>query len=268
MDSAMAFAAEKEWLVDYVIQFLKSPSWTEPIEEFISHKCTLFDLSDPEENKLEYTGLHNEFKQIIESLLAAHLLQVDVTPDEFAAVFDACCSVDARLEQVAAQLASVDDFVVFKKMMAGRYKHYFGAFAFEQNQHAVVDEPTAAGQPQAELDARQHTQQVLSLLYQRQSEAAVATAEAESKTAAAAPETSSIDNGAENDALPPMPEMVTSAVPTAPRSSTASLPNISASRIAAIVAGAARAKTGDKEKAALVNLAGNSKIALVRGGGC
>jgi hypothetical protein len=261
MDFGIANVAEKEWLVDYIIQFLRRPSWTEPIEEFISNKCVHFDLSDPEENKLEYTGLHNEFKQIVESLLVAHFLEVDIMPEEFAAVFDACCSVDARLEEVAAQLASVDDFLVFKKMMTARYKHRFG----DNTSSISGNEPKVVEQAE-ELAAQQHTQEVLSLLYKRQSESAAALSAA---LADEKPEVHSACKVPEDDDIPPLPEMVTSATATtAARPSRASLPSIASGRIAAIVAGAARAKTNDKEKAALVNLAGNSKIAHLRGGGC
>lgn len=122
MQASSAFTAGSEWLGDYVVAFLKSPSWTSPIEAFIRANVSVFNGSDLEDNKLEYTSLHTAFKNLIESLLAAHLLDVDVSPDEFAEIFEACCWNDARLEPVAAQLASVDDFLVFKRMMMARYQ--------------------------------------------------------------------------------------------------------------------------------------------------
>jgi len=161
---------------------------------------------------------------------------------------------------VAAQLASVDDYLVFKKMMAARYKHHFGDFSSEKR-NIAVDESDSVEQV-TELDARQQTQQVLALLYKRQSVSTAAFADAQPE----APTTSTIPEC--DAALPPMPEMVANVAATTARPIRGSLPSISSDRIAAIVAGAARAKTDDKEKAALVNLASNSKIALLRGGGC
>merc|ERR1719352_186251 len=70
---------ENEWLGDYVLQFLKSPSWAVPVMQFIDENCMVFD--DEEENKLEFTELHNKFKQLVDSLLAAHLLEIGITAE-------------------------------------------------------------------------------------------------------------------------------------------------------------------------------------------
>jgi hypothetical protein len=259
----MANVADKEWLVDYVIQCLMSPSWTEPIQEFITQKCTLFDLSDPEENKFEYTMLHNEFKQIVESLLAAHFLQVDVTPEEFAVVCDACCNVDERLQQVAAQLASVDDFLTFKRMMAARYKQLFGAFAFEQQQLDGSQTAATYGQGDSAAPAPKH--EVLEYIQQGQADLSTTNPSASLDTAQSAAQVPVADE-AEVGPLPPMPQLRLPQLPR--RSSSVALPKVSASRIAAIVASAARSKTNDQDKAALLETTSNTRLTVVRGGGC
>lgn len=113
-----------EWLEDYVLQFVKSRSWADPIESFIEDKCSIFDVSNQEENKLEYTIVHNEFKEIVESLLVAHLLDVDVSPEAFAAAFESnalAAKADSRLGVVVSQIISVGDFMVFKQMMIARH---------------------------------------------------------------------------------------------------------------------------------------------------
>merc|ERR1719277_1072912 len=89
------------WLTDYVVQFLVGPSWTGPIEQFIDERCVFFDLPNPDDNKLEYTEIHNEFKQLVDSLIAAALVDVDVTPEAFAAAFEANAAIDPRLETIA-----------------------------------------------------------------------------------------------------------------------------------------------------------------------
>ena len=58
--------------------------------QFIDESCIVFD--DEEENKLEYTELHNKFKQLVDSLLAAHLLEVLALPYEFCFWDDVCNS--------------------------------------------------------------------------------------------------------------------------------------------------------------------------------
>lgn len=225
-------ASEKEWLGDYVMQFLKSSSWTKPIEEFISKNCIFFDLTDPEENKLEYTGIHTEFKGIIESLLAAHLLDVDVSPDEFAVVFESCCKNDVRLAPVAAQLASVDDFLVFKKMMIVRNQ----AAARAAEQHEPAGE--AIPPPSEE-------QEQMRLLLSQLTSASPAELSGSSVHPCVEQCPPPCEPGKpQDDLLPPMPTLDPS--------------KMRSNRIAAIVANATKAKSDNKEKAALVSIAGKA----------
>jgi hypothetical protein len=53
----MAEDTPSDWLYDYTLQFLSSPGWKIPIFSFIDAKCYAFD--DEDENKLEYTVIHN-----------------------------------------------------------------------------------------------------------------------------------------------------------------------------------------------------------------
>eukprot|EP00933_Yihiella_yeosuensis_P081364 TRINITY_DN94959_c0_g1_i1.p1 TRINITY_DN94959_c0_g1~~TRINITY_DN94959_c0_g1_i1.p1 ORF type:complete len:244 (+),score=49.99 TRINITY_DN94959_c0_g1_i1:99-734(+) len=113
-------AAPQEWLNDYVTQFMKSPSWSGPLKNFIEENCCIFDFTNPEENKLEYTDVHNAFKELVDSLLAAHLLEVDITPEAFAASYDALAQDDPQFNSITEQLVSVADFLVFRNMMMTR----------------------------------------------------------------------------------------------------------------------------------------------------
>lgn len=108
-----------EWLSDYVITILKSPTWVSPIAQFIDEQCVLFDCS--EENKLEYTICHANFKQLIDDLLAAHLLDLSVTPEQFHEFCQHGLSQNQQLHRVLVeQLLSIDDFLTFKAMMSKR----------------------------------------------------------------------------------------------------------------------------------------------------
>lgn len=114
---------EQEWLKDFFIQFLKSPKWVNPIQEFIDNQCFIFD--NEEENKLAYTDCHNQFKVLIDSLLTEQLR--DVITEEKLEAF--CAGVDKSAETehdaelfglIAEQLLSVDDFIQFRAMMTKR----------------------------------------------------------------------------------------------------------------------------------------------------
>ena len=52
-------------------EFLQSPMWKNPIISFVEEKCCVFEST--EENRLEYTTIHNEFKRLIESRLEAYI---------------------------------------------------------------------------------------------------------------------------------------------------------------------------------------------------
>lgn len=108
------------WLSDYVVLFLKSPTWVTPIAQFVDERCIIFDATC-EENKLEYTLCHNEFKQLIDSLFMVHLLEVDITPEQFEHFCQHGLQNSKGLHHLLVeQLLSVDDFLTFKAMMCKR----------------------------------------------------------------------------------------------------------------------------------------------------
>lgn len=112
----MAAGNELEWLSDYVVEVLKSPTWVVPIAQFIDERCELFD--DREENELLHTTCHNEFKQLVNDLLVSHLLEVSVSPENFEHFCSQGFTGQTRLHRtLVEQLLSVDDFLVFKAMM-------------------------------------------------------------------------------------------------------------------------------------------------------
>ena len=100
-----------------VVGFLKSPEWSVPVMEFIDQNCIVFDTED--ENKFEYTTIHNEFCERVNALLEGFLTDMGIAPDEFVQV----CQSDSAgklNEFVFNQILAVDDFLSFKKMMVKR----------------------------------------------------------------------------------------------------------------------------------------------------
>lgn len=48
---------------------------------FLDEYCIIFDTED--ENKLEYTKIHNDFKNIVEELIGHLLAELGVTQEQF-----------------------------------------------------------------------------------------------------------------------------------------------------------------------------------------
>lgn len=112
-------SGELDWLSDYVLAFLKSPTWVTPIAQFVDERCIIF--STEEENKLEYTICHKDFKELIDSLMIAHLLDLSVTADQFQHFCQTGLARHAQLHRILVeQLLSVEDFLTFKAMMTKR----------------------------------------------------------------------------------------------------------------------------------------------------
>lgn len=111
--------ADQDRISGLVTGIFKSPTWIIPISQFVDQNCLIFE--DQEENKLEYTLVHNSFKQLVEDLLAAHLVELDITTDEFTSFCEYGMSGSNELHRsLVEQLISVEDFLVFKAMMLKR----------------------------------------------------------------------------------------------------------------------------------------------------
>ncbi|XP_078593725.1 cilia- and flagella-associated protein 36-like isoform X2 [Branchiostoma floridae x Branchiostoma japonicum] len=111
-------ATSENWVLDSVVQFLRSPTWTVPVMNFIEENCLVFDNN--EENKLEYTEAHNQYKGMVEALLGSFMEDLGITEDQFT---EGC-----KKELVSAQagtyplglfqqLWAADNFFSFKAMM-------------------------------------------------------------------------------------------------------------------------------------------------------
>ena len=84
---------------------------------FLDEHCIIFD--NEEENKLEYTPIHNEFKKIVEDLIGELIAELDVTQETF---LQACenASGNPIHKKIVDQIMAVDNFMSFKKLMVKR----------------------------------------------------------------------------------------------------------------------------------------------------
>lgn len=62
-DGGRSDNTETEWLFDFLLSVFKSPAWDLAVMGFIDENCAVFDTE--EENKLSYTTLHQQFKELV-----------------------------------------------------------------------------------------------------------------------------------------------------------------------------------------------------------
>lgn len=108
-------ADESEWVVESIAGYLGSPEWVVPVTDFMEHKCTVFD--DEDENKLSYTEIHEQYKQLVEKLLDTYMQEVGISEQQFV---EACSSPFAKskaLQAVFQPVLATDDFQMFKTLM-------------------------------------------------------------------------------------------------------------------------------------------------------
>lgn len=108
---------ENDWFFDIIINFLRSPRWKTPVMSFLDEYCISFDNED--ENKLEYTKIHNDFKKLVEELIGHLLAELGVTQEQF---MEACekAGQNPIHKRIVDQIVAVDNFLAFKKLMQKR----------------------------------------------------------------------------------------------------------------------------------------------------
>jgi hypothetical protein len=82
----MSATEENSWLIDLILSFFHSAEWKAPVLSFIETKCACFDEED--ENKLEYTMIHKEFKELTEGLIEGMLKELGASNEMFGEAFE------------------------------------------------------------------------------------------------------------------------------------------------------------------------------------
>ncbi|XP_043911207.1 cilia- and flagella-associated protein 36 [Protopterus annectens] len=107
-----------EWIVESIAGLLGSSMWSLPVADFIEQNCSVFDTE--EENKLSYTEIHQQYKELIERLLGGYLEEIGITEEQF---LDACTSPllqSDKLQVLFQPLLAAEDFEVFRSLMVQR----------------------------------------------------------------------------------------------------------------------------------------------------
>lgn len=109
---------EYDWIFDYVMSVFKSPLWDLTVMGIIDDNCIVF--SNEEENRFEYTDIHNLFKLQVEQLLTQHLAELGVSEDMFLEACERARSSRDINQEVYDQIVAMEDFLTFKKLMVKR----------------------------------------------------------------------------------------------------------------------------------------------------
>ncbi|XP_051507119.1 cilia- and flagella-associated protein 36 isoform X10 [Myxocyprinus asiaticus] len=80
----------------------------------MDNNCSVFD--DEDENKLTYTEIHQQYKQLVEQLLENHMQEVGISEQQFV---HACSSSTKTksLQAVFQPVLATDDFQMFRSLM-------------------------------------------------------------------------------------------------------------------------------------------------------
>ncbi|XP_066279313.1 cilia- and flagella-associated protein 36-like isoform X2 [Branchiostoma lanceolatum] len=138
-------ATSENWVLDSVVQFLRSPTWTVPVMNFIEENCLVFDNN--EENKLEYTEAHVQYKGMVEALLGSFMEDLGITEDQFTEG----CKKELLSAQAGTyplglfqQLWAADNFLTFKAMMVQtRVELELQALHMLKHQNGMETDPKA-----------------------------------------------------------------------------------------------------------------------------
>lgn len=104
------------WVLDGIVGFLQSPTWTVPIMNFVEENCSCFEAK--EENKFEYTDIHIKYKNLVEELLFKYIKELNISEELFAEACNKHKSSIDHVEGVFEYVWAADEFLVFKRLMA------------------------------------------------------------------------------------------------------------------------------------------------------
>ncbi|KAL1263593.1 hypothetical protein QQF64_006332 [Cirrhinus molitorella] len=112
--SPVIMADDSEWVLESIAGYLSSPDWLIPLADFMENKCSVFD--DEDENKLTYTEIHQQYKQLVERLLENYMQEVGIGEQQF---MQACSSFSKSktLQAVFQPVLATDDFQMFRSLM-------------------------------------------------------------------------------------------------------------------------------------------------------
>ena len=101
-----------DWLFDYLVQLVDCPSWQGPISEFAKSRKDGFESAN-------LARLHREFSNLIDGLLAAHLLDIEISDEVFSSIAEEIAvSNDPSLVPLKKTLFAAEDLEQFQILIS------------------------------------------------------------------------------------------------------------------------------------------------------
>ena len=110
---------DEKWVYDFIRQYLTSPIWRNPIIDFIEEHCAVFE--DTQENKFQYTKIHQEFIGLATLLIESMVEETGITEK----TLEKCILKGVKSDKdrkIFQQILLCDNFMAFKKIMITKNK--------------------------------------------------------------------------------------------------------------------------------------------------
>ncbi|KAG8189452.1 hypothetical protein JTE90_012523 [Oedothorax gibbosus] len=119
-NSEPKMAEEEEafsWVFESLVGFLKGPVWEAAVLTYIEKNSVVFD--PVQENEEEYKKIHDEYKNLVDTMLSSHMEDLGITSEEFQ---KACSDTEKCIhsqfqKSLFEQLWASNDYEIFKRMM-------------------------------------------------------------------------------------------------------------------------------------------------------
>jgi len=129
------------WILECMVEFVKSPECSIFMDGFIDENCLVFDTAQPDPAMLqEYQQIHLRYKEVVESLITARLDKLGLTVNQFHEAMAKVNKGQAQLLDVhlLQYISGIDDFAVFQNLMIHRnIQLEKEAIKYLQEQHAA-----------------------------------------------------------------------------------------------------------------------------------
>ena len=108
---------EDDWIYDYIVQTITSPTFRTPIKNFIDDNCEIF--MEVEENTFRQGSVFKEFNLLVENLLNSALKENGITDEMFLKASEKGLNHEKH-KKYFEQLIEFSNYNYFKKLMTHR----------------------------------------------------------------------------------------------------------------------------------------------------
>jgi len=116
-----AVEEDNSWILECMVEFVKSPECSIFVEGFIDENCLVFDTDNPDPDMLlEFEQIHVRYKEVIESLLVTRLSKLGLTVSQFHEAMAKAKKAQLMDVHILQYIIGIEDFNVFQNIMIHR----------------------------------------------------------------------------------------------------------------------------------------------------